>query len=106
MEQKGRDADYFLRQALKTGPYTNKAIAQLLRSKAFPEQTYNACLGILRLAGKYGHDRLEAPCQRVLQGPRVNYGIINNILKNNMDKQPNNTIETDCTVWPAVMKRC
>ena len=95
MEQKGRDADYFLRQALKTGPYTNKAIAQLLRSKAFPEQTYNACLGILRLAGKYGHDRLEAACQRVLQGPRVNYGIINNILKNNMDKQPNNTVETD-----------
>jgi transposase len=95
MEQKGWDADYFLRQASKIGPFTNKAVAKLLKSKAFPEQTYNACLGILRLAGKYGHDRLEAACQLVLRSPRASYGIINNILKNNMDKQLNNTIEMD-----------
>lgn len=91
MEQKGWDASYFLRQALKTGTSTHKAIAQVLESRSFPEQTYNACLGILRLGGKYGQDRLEAACNLVLQGPRINYGIINNILNNNMDKQQKNT---------------
>lgn len=87
MEQKGWDAGYFLREAEKTGTHTRQAIAQVLSSKAFPEQTYNACLGILRLGKKYGQHRLEAACTLVLQGPRVNFGIVNNILKNNMDKQ-------------------
>jgi transposase len=88
-EQKGWDADYFLRQAGKIGTETREAIARVLESRAFPEQTYNACLGILRLGRKYGHSRLEAACKLVMQGPRVNYGIISNILNNNMDKQSN-----------------
>ncbi len=95
MEQKGWDAGYFLRQASKTGPSTRQAVAQVLESKSFPEQTYNACLGILRLGNKYGQDRLEAACSLVLQGPRVNFGIINNILKNNMDKQLRNTADQE-----------
>jgi hypothetical protein len=62
MEQKGWDAAYFLREATKTGTHTRQAIAQVLDSKAFPEQTYNSCLGILRLGKKYGIHRLEAAC--------------------------------------------
>lgn len=89
MEQKGWDADYFLREASKTGPSTRQAIAQVLESKSFPEQTYNSCLGILRLGNKYGKDRLEAACTLMVQGPKVNFGILNNILKNNMDKRQN-----------------
>lgn len=95
MEQKGWDAGYFLRQASKTGPSTRQAIAQVLESKSFPEQTYNACLGILRLENKYGQDRLEASCTLMLQGPRVNFGILNNILKNNMDKQLKNAADQE-----------
>lgn len=93
MEQKGWNAHYFLTQASKTGPSTRQAVAQVLESKSFPEQTYNACLGILRLGTKYGQDRLEAACRLMLQGPRVNFGILNNILKNNMDKQLKNTTD-------------
>jgi transposase len=92
MEQKGWDANYFLREAAKVGLNVRKAIAQVLESKSFPEQTYNSCLGILRLGKKYGPDRLEAACTLMLQGPRINYGILDNILKNNMDKQLDNTI--------------
>ena len=94
-EQKGWDAGYFLKEAEKTGTQTRKAIALVLESRAFPEQTYNACLGILRLCRKYGSNRLEAACALVLQGPKVNYGIISNILKNNMDKQQPDTTEKD-----------
>jgi transposase len=94
-EQKGWDAAYLLKEAEKTGSQTRVAIALVLESRAFPEQTYNACLGILRLCRKYGHNRLEAACTLVLQGPRVNFGIISNILKNNMDKQLSNETAED-----------
>jgi transposase len=95
MEQKGWDANYFLREAAKAGFNVRKAIAQILESKSFPEQTYNSCLGVLRLGNKYGKERLEAACTLMLQGPRINYGILDNILKNNMDKQLNSTANKD-----------
>jgi hypothetical protein len=38
------------------------------------------------LAKKYGSDRMEAACGRILQGSRVNYTLIRNILVNGMDK--------------------
>ena len=100
MEQKGWDADYFLREASKTGPAARKAIAQVLESKSFPEQTYNACLGILRLGNKYGKDRLETACTLMLQGPKAGFGILNNILKNNMDKRQNNTADQEFKTPP------
>ena len=86
-QQKGWDADYFIRQATKIGPHTKEAIATLLESKTFAEQTYNSCIGVLRLANKYGYDRLEKACSLMLNGPRITYSILNNILKNNMDKK-------------------
>jgi hypothetical protein len=88
MQQKGWDACYFLTEAAKTGENTHRAISQILSSRVFPEQTYNACLGVLRLAQKYGHTRLEAACKLMLNGPKASYGTLNNILKNNMDKLP------------------
>jgi len=100
MEQKGWDAGYFLREAEKTGTHTRQAIAKVLTSRVFPEQTYNACLGILRLGKKYGKHRLEAACSLILQGPKVNYGVLNNILENNMDKQVNNTFNEDFKTPP------
>ena len=87
LEQRGWDAGYFIRQATRIGPCTQQAISRVLESRAFPEQTYNACLGILRLENKYGRDRLEAACRLLADGPRVNYTLLANILKNNMDKR-------------------
>ena len=84
--QKGWDAGWFIKQGHAKGINTGLAIERVLESKAFPEQTYNACLGILRLDNKYGTARLEKACGMALDFPRINYGIINNILSNNMDK--------------------
>jgi uncharacterized protein YaaW (UPF0174 family) len=41
---------------------------------------------VLRLAKKYTGQRLEAASQKARQTHRVNYQILSNILKNNMDK--------------------
>ncbi len=84
--QRGWDGDHFEQQAKLVGPATLQVISRILKSKVFYEQTYNSCLGILRLGKEYGNDRLEAACLRVADSPVVNYGIIANILKKNLDK--------------------
>jgi transposase len=84
--QRGWDGNYFEQQAKLVGPATLQVFTRILKSKVFYEQTYNSCLGILRLGKEYGNDRLEAACPRVADSPVVNYGIIANILKKNLDK--------------------
>ncbi|MEA1876991.1 MAG: IS21 family transposase [Bacteroidota bacterium] len=87
-EQKGWDGDDFIESAKRIGEHTERIMERILSSRTFMEQTYDACLGVLRLAGKYGSDRLESACKRARQGSRVNYTIIKNILQNNQDKIP------------------
>ena len=87
-EQKGWTEDDFIIRASKIGEQTEIAINKMLGAKAFIEQTYDGCLGVLRLADKYGNERLEAACKRANGGSRINYKILHNILKNNLDKVP------------------
>lgn len=84
-EVQGWDSDYFLERAERIGSCTVEAITAVLSSKAFIEQSYNSCLGIVRLADKVGHQRMEAACRRALQGNRVNFGTIKAILDKNLD---------------------
>jgi len=85
-EQRGWTRDDFINAARRIGEYTTLIIDRILQSRAFIEQTYDACQGILRLADKYGTDRLEAACRRASQGTRLNYTTIRTILENNQDK--------------------
>ena len=85
-QQRGWNGDYFEQQASVIGNSTLQVIQKVLESKIFYQQTYNSCLGILRLGKQYGNDRLEAACQRALSAAVVNYGMIANILKRNLDK--------------------
>jgi transposase len=87
LEQKGWDAAYFKRQAEAIGPNTLWIVSTMLESKLFIEQTYNACLGVLGLGRKYGHERLEKSAARARQTRRASYQVLSNILKNNMDKR-------------------
>ena len=86
LEQKGWDGNYFLLQAKEIGPSCSQYFTTLLSSKAYTEQTYNSCLGILRLSKAYGKERLEAACKRALRGRTHNYGVLRNILMKGLDK--------------------
>jgi transposase len=88
-EQRGWDGQYFTDQALLIGPNTHQYIVEVLKARYLTEQTYNGCLGILRLAKAYTPVRLEAACKRALTGKTFNYSTVNKILSNNMD-----TLET------------
>jgi len=87
LEQKGWDEEYFLKKSTAIGENTVKAIREVLQHRTFIEQSYRACIGILRLADKYGKQRLEAACARALLGHKVTYGILNKILEKGLDKQ-------------------
>ncbi len=87
-EQRGWTHEDFTQRANLIGEHTLQAIEKLLASRTFIEQTYDGCLGVLRLGDKYGKDRLEAACKRASQAPRVTYRTILNILENNQDKIP------------------
>jgi len=39
------------------------------------------------LAQLYSNERFEAACQRALTGGRISYGLLNEMLKNNLDRQ-------------------
>ena len=93
-QQLGWDDEYFLREASCCGQAVQEVIKRILASKAFHEQTYNSCLGILRLGKQYGTQRLEAACQRALTAPTVNYGMVANILKRRLDTAPITQVRT------------
>ncbi|CAN5371056.1 IS21-like element ISFK1 family transposase [soil metagenome] len=79
------NGDHFEQQASLIGESTLQVIKRVLSSKIFYQQSYNSCLGILRLGKQYGNGRLEAACQRIHDAPIVNYGMVANILKRNLD---------------------
>lgn len=74
--------------AAKSGGATAAVIEQILHSRTHPQQSYNACFGIMRLGKAHGDERLEAACQRGLITGAVGYRHIESILKHGLDQQP------------------
>lgn len=97
-ETRGWDADYFLRRARELGTSSFEIFNHILQSRTVTEQSYNACLGLLRLCESYGQERFENACKRAIHSPRINYRLIDNILSNNLDKQ----IEEPLTLFSSI----
>ena len=85
-QQQGWTEEDFTSKAAAVGPCTEEAVLRILSSKAFVQQSFDACLGIIRLQKTYGTSRLEAACGIALQVPSVSYRLVHNILENNRDK--------------------
>jgi hypothetical protein len=76
------------RWANKIGPCTMKFIEYMIASRAFPEQAYRACLGVLRLGSRYGEERLEKACAIAYEAGATRYHQVELILKNKVDSVP------------------
>jgi len=87
-ELKGWDADDFKRKSFLIGTDTHKFMCQLLLSRDFVEQTYNACVGVLRLKDRFTAIRLENACSRALLSTNVSYKQLEKILLKKLDKAP------------------
>lgn len=72
--------------AEETGPATAKMVAEIMDSKPHPEMGYRSCMGIIRLAGKFGPERAEAACRRALSCRAISYQSVKSILKSGLDR--------------------
>lgn len=68
------------------GSETRTLCARILETRPHPEQGYRSCLGILRLAKRYGDERLELACERANRVNALSYKHVDSILKNNLDR--------------------
>jgi len=69
-----------------------------MRDRKHPEQGYRTCLGVIRLADKFGRDRLDAACSRALEINARSYSSLLSILKNGLENRP----RTRATDEPAI----
>lgn len=67
------NAKQLLQWAETVGPHTIDFIDATLKSRPFPEQAYRSCLGILSLAKKHPHSRIEQACQAALEAKTFSY---------------------------------
>lgn len=72
----------------KTGPATAALAERIMASRAFPEQGYRACLGIIRLGRRYGAERVEGACARALRFKATSFRSVKSILAQGLDLQP------------------
>ncbi len=76
----------FVRWAQTIGPQTAQLVQALLASRKHPQQAFRSCLGLLRLAKRYGEERLEAACRRALPAGIHSYKGVKNILDARLDQ--------------------
>lgn len=76
------------RWAKKIGPKTAEFIELMISSRAFPEQAFRACLGVLRLGKKYGEGRLEKACAKGIEAGATRYQQVESILINRVEDLP------------------
>lgn len=82
------NAAYLQSKASQIGPHTRESIDCILKSALFVQQAYRSCQSVLRMAVRYGADRLEAACRRIEPKTASTYKRIEAILKNNLDDIP------------------
>jgi transposase len=74
--------------ARTVGPMTEKLAQAILAERRHPEHGYRSCLGLFRLAKRYGNERVEAACARALTVSARSYRHVESILKHGFDRAP------------------
>ena len=74
--------------ASTVGPMTVKLAEAILAERRHPEHGYRSCLGLFRLAKRYGHERIETACARALVVGARSYRHVESILKHGLDRAP------------------
>jgi transposase len=74
--------------ALGVGPNISRTVEHIFETRPHPEHGYRACLGLQRLAKRFGPERLEAACRRALAVDSPTRESIESILKLGLDHIP------------------
>jgi len=76
----------FIRWGESIGQNTAALLQAILADRPHPEMGYRSCLGILRLARRFGEARLEKACARALAIRARSYRSVESILKHGLDR--------------------
>ena len=90
--------EFFLDKAKAIDTVVENYIRGVMAKKKYPEQAYKSCNGILTFAKRVGSDRLIKACKRAGAVGHYNYGAIEEILTNNIDKYED---EPEAILMPA-----
>lgn len=71
----------------KNGQNTAELVKMIMENRAYPEQGYRSCLGIMRLTKYYPVERVENACKRALKYKLYSYRHVKNILETKLDQQ-------------------
>lgn len=84
---------FFKKQGIDIGQNTHLLIAELLGQGKHPEQGFKRCQGVLQLARKYGHEKIEEAAGVCIHYDLVSYQKLEYLLKQgiNMEKLENQT---------------
>lgn len=91
----GWTTERILKDATLIGAATAALCEQIFEARPHPEQGYRACIGIVRLAGLYGKDRVEAAAERAIEIGAKTYGSVKSILEHKLDRRPARKRATD-----------
>ena len=76
----------FIQEAEQIHEDVAKYISQVLERKAYPEQAYKSCSGILSFARRVGPERLANACRWAENLGQYNYPVIEEILRKQLDQ--------------------
>lgn len=79
---------YFLKKASAIGPLTQGYVETLMQQRAFPQQAFRFCQGVLKLAERYGHERVELACKRALHLGIYRFRDIEALLRHKLESIP------------------
>jgi len=88
------NADRFIQWANAIGPQTTQLVKATLKSRAYPEQTYRTCMGILGLSKKHPYPLMEKACQTALEAKVFSYRAIKQELTFLQKQEPLPMLET------------
>jgi len=81
-----RNPAFYIDAGHKISQEVGLYLEQVLLRKAYPEQGYRSCQGILSFAKRFGTERLICACRRAQEVGYFNFKIIESILSRNLDQ--------------------
>lgn len=85
-QQREVNAATLIEWGCRIGPSVGLFIEDILKRTTFPQQAYGKCNGVLALAKKYGHARLDNACAILVeQGTSPSYKSLRTMLKTRSD---------------------
>jgi transposase len=70
------------------GPRVGELAGAIMSRRTHPETGYRACLGVIRLADRFGRERVDAACARAVAIGSPSFKTVQTILKNGLDRAP------------------